>query len=95
MGVTRCDFRDDADDPSNVLNAKEALTVEEMIRTFTLDAAYADFAEDITGSITPGKFADFVVLDKNIFEVPADTIGQIPILMTVSEGNVIYDAQAH
>ena len=32
---------------------------------------------------------------KNIFEVPADTIGQIPILMTVSEGNVIYDAQAH
>lgn len=91
MGVTRCDFRDNWADPDNVLNKEESMSVEEMIRSFTINAAYADFAEDITGSITPGKYADFVVLEKDIFDIPADEIGQIPIAMTVSEGKVIYD----
>lgn len=94
MGVTRCDFRDDWSDPDSVLNKDEAVTVEEMIRSFTINAAYADFAEDITGSITPGKYADFVVLGKDIFQVAADEIYKIPIVMTVSEGKVIYDGSA-
>ena len=94
MGVTRCDFRDDWSDPDSVLNKDEAVTVEEMIRSFTINAAYADFAEDITGSITPGKYADFVVLGKDIFQVAADEICKIPIVMTVSEGKVIYDGSA-
>lgn len=94
MGVTRCDFRDDFSDPGNILGAEESVTVDDMIRSFTINAAYADFAEDITGSITAGKYADFVVLGENIFEVPADKIGQIPVVMTVSEGKVIYDASA-
>lgn len=94
MGVTRCDFRDDWSDPECVLNSEESVSVEEMIRSFTINAAYADFAEDITGSISPGKFADFVVLGQDIFKVPADEIGRIPIIMTVSEGKVIYDGSA-
>ena len=92
MGVTRCDFRDDFSDPGNILGAEESVTVDDMIRSFTINAAYADFAEDITGSITAGKYADFVVLGGNIFEVPTDKIGQIPVVMTVSEGKVIYNA---
>lgn len=94
MGVTRCDFRQDCSDPGNILGPDEKMTVEDMIRSFTINAAYADFAEDITGSLTEGKFADFVVLGENIFDVPEDKISQIPVIMTVSEGNVIYDASA-
>lgn len=94
MGVTRCDFRDDYLDMENVLNKDEAVTVEEMIRSFTINAAYADFAEDITGSITPGKHADFVVLGQDIFKVQQNRIWQIPILMTVAEGEVIYNGSA-
>lgn len=91
MGVTRCDFRADISDPDCILNASESVTIEDMIRSFTINAAYADFAEDITGSITPGKFADFVVLGQNIFDVPVDKISEIPVVMTVSEGKVIFD----
>lgn len=94
MGVTRCDFRDDWSDPDCVLGKEESVTVEEMIRSFTINSAYADFAEDRTGTITPGKDADFVVLGKNLFEVPADQIHQIPVVMTVAEGQVIYRASA-
>lgn len=94
MGVTRCDFRDEWSDPDNVLNEEEAVTVADMIRSFTINAAYADFAEGITGSITPGKYADFVVLKQNIFEVAPDKIDEIPIVMTVSEGKVIYNGAA-
>lgn len=92
MGVTRCDFRDDISNPANVLNQEESVSVETMIESFTINSAYANFAEDITGSITAGKFADFVVLDQNIFDVPVDEIYQIPIFMTVAEGKVIYHA---
>lgn len=91
MGVTRCDFREDSSDPDCTLNKSESVTVEDMIRSFTINAAYADLADDITGSITPGKYADFVVLGQNIFDVPVDEIGQIPVLMTVSEGKVIFN----
>lgn len=94
MGVTRCDFRDDWSDPEAILNQDEAVTVEDMIRAFTINNARVDFAEDITGSITPGKYADFVVLGTDIFSVPADEICKIPVVMTVSEGNVIYDEAA-
>lgn len=92
MGVTRCDFRDDTSDPEAVLNRDEAVTAEDMIKAFTINNACVDFAEDITGSITPGKYADFVVLEKDLFQVPPDEICRIPVAMTVSEGNVIYDA---
>lgn len=94
MGVTRCDFRDDWSDPGCILNEAESVTVEDMIEAFTMGNAYVDFAENVTGSITAGKYADFVVLDQDIFEVPADRIGSIPIALTVSEGKVIYDASA-
>ena len=94
MGMTRCDFHDDITNPANVLNKEEAVSLETMIESFTINGAYANFAEDITGSITAGKFADFVVLGQNIFDVPVDEIYQIPILMTVAEGKVIYHASA-
>ena len=56
----------------------------------TIDPAYASFTEDILGSITPGKFADFVVLSKNIMKVPATEVLSTRVVATVMDGRVVY-----
>jgi hypothetical protein len=53
--------------------------VEEAIKAWTLDGAYATFEENIKGSITPGKLADFVMLEQDPRTVPPLTIKDIPI----------------
>ena len=56
----------------------------------TLDAAYASFAENDIGSLTPGKKADFVVLDRDIMTVAYDDILKAKVLATVVDGGVVY-----
>lgn len=58
----------------------------------TYDAAYASFAEDDLGSLTPGKEADFVVLDKDIMTVPQSQILETRVRATVVDGKVVYGA---
>jgi len=57
----------------------QSITAPEAIRMFTLDAAYAQFEEDVKGSITEGKRADLIVLSKNPAATPADEIGEIVV----------------
>ncbi len=71
----------------------ERLDVETLIRGFTLDAAYQLHMEDQLGSITVGKKADLVVLDKNLFEVDSYEIHKISVLMTMMNGKVVYEAE--
>ena len=68
------------------------MTVEEAVRGFTTNAAYAEFAENEKGSIEVGKLADIVVLDKNIFEIDAEKILDTKVMMTVLGGDVVYSA---
>jgi len=75
---------------SVVNNADEAITLEEAIRIYTLGGAYALLREDDMGSIETGKYADFIVLDRNLFEVPVDDIDSTEVLMTVFSGRVVY-----
>jgi len=56
----------------------------------TIDPAYASFTENILGSIEPGKRADFVVLSKDIMEIPVDQILKTQVLATVMDGLVVY-----
>jgi len=56
----------------------------------TLDAAYASFAENDIGSLSPGKKADFVVLDKDIMTLPVDEILKTKVVATVVDGTVVY-----
>ena len=56
----------------------------------TLDAAYASFAEHELGSLSPGKKADFVILDKDIMTIPDDQILKTKVLATVVDGEVMY-----
>jgi len=70
----------------------EKLTVAEAIAGYTTGAAYAESLDDVMGSITPGKYADFIVPDRNIFDCDPMTIQDTQVLMTVVGGTVVYRA---
>jgi len=56
----------------------------------TLDAAYASFVEHELGSLTPGKIADFVILDRDIMKVPYPEILKAKVVATVIDGKIAY-----
>lgn len=68
----------------------QKISLEEAVRGFTLNGAYAEFAEKSKGSIEKGKLADLVVLSKNIFTIPPEEIQETEIKMTIFNGEVIY-----
>jgi predicted amidohydrolase YtcJ len=68
----------------------ESLTRAQALKGMTLDAAYASFAEEHLGSLSIGKKADFVVLDRDIMTVPASEILGTKVKATVIDGEVVY-----
>lgn len=68
----------------------EAMTRAEALRSFTIDAAYAGHQEDILGTLEPGKWADFILIDRNIMEVPEQQIWQTNVLETWVAGQQVY-----
>ncbi|MDQ1737430.1 MAG: hypothetical protein QOH56_3681 [Pseudonocardiales bacterium] len=70
----------------------EALTVEEALRLYTLNSAYAAFDEHRKGSITPGKYADLVVLNRDPRVVDPATIADITVAATIRGGEFVYEA---
>jgi len=69
---------------------EQKIPLDEAIRGFTRDGAYAEFAETRKGSIAPGRLADFVVLDRNLFEIPTEQIRGTGVVMTICGGEVVY-----
>jgi len=69
---------------------QERLTRAQALKGMTLDAAYASFAENDLGSLTPGKKADFVVLDRDIMTVPFVDILTTKVSATVVDGKAVY-----
>ena len=70
----------------------QRISVDEAIKVWTLDGAYSTFEESIKGSITPGKLADFVVLEKDPRKVPPNTIHDIALEATYLGGEKVYTA---
>ncbi|KAJ7496987.1 amidohydrolase family-domain-containing protein [Mycena latifolia] len=68
----------------------ERLTRAQALKGMTLDAAYASFAENELGSLTVGKRADFVLLDRNIMKVEPAEILKTKVVATVIDGKVAY-----
>jgi predicted amidohydrolase YtcJ len=68
----------------------ERLSRSEALKGMTLDAAYASFSEDILGSLSIGKKADFVILDRDIMTVPVEEILGAKVIATVIDGEVVY-----
>lgn len=73
-----------------ITRAPQELTLAKAIKAYTLNSAYVMRQEDKVGSIEVGKLADFVILDRNIFKIPSNTINQTKIFMTVFNGRTIY-----
>jgi predicted amidohydrolase YtcJ len=69
------------------------LTLEQCLRAHTIDAAYAGFAERDTGSLEPGKLADFVLLDRDLFTSDAAALGSTRVLLTAVGGRIAYEAR--
>ena len=72
---------------------EQAVDLETALRIFTLNGAAAGKQADRTGSIEVGKSADFIVLDRNIFQVPVEDISETKVLMTVVSGREVYSAE--
>ena len=73
--------------------ADQALTRAEALHSFTLAGAYAARQEDRLGSLEHGKWADFIVIDRNYFGVPADQIDDIVVLETWVAGRKVFDRE--
>jgi len=84
--VTRKDFK------GRVWGPNQRITVSEAMKICTINGAYASMEEDIKGSIVPGKLADLVILAADPHDVVADDIKNIPVLMTIVDGKVVYEA---
>jgi len=89
LGITRC--LPGANGPHGILGPQERLSLEEMIAAYTINGAFANYLETQTGSLEVGKKADLVVLEKNLFEIPAETIADVRVAMTVFNGMVVYE----
>lgn len=70
--------------------AEQKISIEEAARAYTLGAAHAEFADAVKGSITKGKLADLVILDRDIFTIPATEIAKAQVRMTIIDGQVAY-----
>jgi predicted amidohydrolase YtcJ len=69
---------------------QERITLEQAIAAATLNAAYVNHLDDRTGSIEPGKLADLVVLDTNLFEVEPSAISDARVVTTLFGGEAVY-----
>jgi predicted amidohydrolase YtcJ len=70
----------------------QRFTVEQALKVYTINAAYAYFDENRLGSIKDGKLADLVVLSKDITQVPKEEIGRVRVEATVVDGRTVYKA---
>lgn len=85
--VTRQDRRDQ---PEGGWYQNEALNLTQAFQSFTINAAFAAHAEKQTGSLDAGKYADFIVIDQDIFQIDAKEIWKTQVLETWVAGQRVY-----
>jgi predicted amidohydrolase YtcJ len=82
-------------EPEEGYEPEQAMSREQALRSYTLDAAYGAFEENIKGSIRPGKLADFTVFSKDIMSVPANEILSTKVEMTIVGGKILYQSESN
>ncbi|MFQ5790230.1 MAG: amidohydrolase [Acidobacteriota bacterium] len=85
--VTRKDFE------GRVWGPNQRISVDEAMRVCTINSAYASFEEDLKGSITAGKLADFVILAEDPHDVEPHKIKEIPVVRTVVGGRTMHSRE--
>ncbi len=76
-----------------IIRPELAISVADGVRMYAINAAYQEFQEQVRGSIEVGKVADFQVLDRDIFSVPHEDIGNSQVLLTMVDGNIVWQCQ--
>ena len=76
-----------------VLNADESVDLASMIAAYTINGAYQMKLDDRQGSIEVGKRADLIVLDRNLFEIPASEISDAKVTATIFDGRTVYQKE--
>ena len=90
LGIQSCVTRTDS--TGKVWGENQKVSVEEALKIYTINGAYASFEEDIKGSIEVGKLADLVVLGADPTQVEPETIKDIPVERTVVGGRTVHEA---
>ncbi|MEX1157734.1 MAG: amidohydrolase family protein [Thermomicrobiales bacterium] len=91
VGLYEAVTRKDLDgNPADGRQPNEALTIEQTLKGYTLDAAWAEFAETKKGSIEPGKYADFAILDRDPTAIDPGELLALQVLGTLVEGQSVY-----
>ena len=79
-------------EPAGGFVPQQRLSLEDTIRAYTLGAAFAGRREKTEGSLEPGKLADFIVLDRDLFKIEPSEIHKTEVLLTAVGGKVVYEA---
>ena len=77
-------------EPEEGFEPEQKMTRKQALRSYTIDAAFGAFEENIKGSIEVGKLADFTILTRDIMTIPENDILQTEVYMTIIGGNVLY-----
>lgn len=72
------------------LGTKEAISIEDAVKAYTIDAAYSGFDEDKIGSLSIGKYADLIFLNEDPFQISPESIKDIKVMKTIVEGQTVY-----
>ncbi|MBL8578860.1 MAG: amidohydrolase [Mesorhizobium sp.] len=87
IGVTR---QDPEDPKGRVLTPEHRLELDDMLRAYTVNAAYSAFDEANSGTLTAGKRADVIVLDKDLTKIPPTEIDSAKVMLTLIDGEAVY-----
>jgi predicted amidohydrolase YtcJ len=71
---------------------EQKISVEQALRAYTIEGAYASYDEDRKGRLKPGMLADFVLLDRDITAIPPGEIRDARVLKTIVGGQIVYSA---
>jgi hypothetical protein len=74
-----------------VLNPAECLTREQVIRFYTINGARLNFDEDKKGSLQPGKYADLILVDRDLLQCPVDDVRGTKVLLTIVGGKAVWE----
>jgi predicted amidohydrolase YtcJ len=80
----------DADADDVPFMPDETIDLATALAAFTINSAYVNGIDDVSGSIAVGKLADLIVLDRNLFEIPAKEISETEVLLTLFGGRPVH-----
>ncbi|MDQ3908100.1 MAG: amidohydrolase [Acidobacteriota bacterium] len=72
---------------------EQKITVDEAVRAYTVGSAFAEFTEDVKGTLAPGKLADIIIIDRDIFKIDPVEIDKAKVTTTIMDGRVVYEAK--